>query len=158
MAKSDTPLLDQLEGGKWPSFIDDMKQAAKKKPMAKDLLGQLELSYKEKIGHWKHGGIVGVKGYGAGVIGPGVECDAADLLEGEPGGRGGRSTGQGPDGGVILEPDGCVIVLHDNHHSILRGSTSPSHPGTAGMPSYPSRAAVRILSASRSSSTSRARA
>ena len=51
MAKSDTPLLDQLGGGKWPSFIDDMKQAAKKKPMAKDLLGQLELSYKEKIGH-----------------------------------------------------------------------------------------------------------
>ena len=69
MAKSDTPLLDQLEGGKWPSFIDDIKQAAKKKPMAKDLLRQLELSYKEKIGHWKHGGIVGVKGYGAGVIG-----------------------------------------------------------------------------------------
>ena len=32
MAKSDTPLLDQLGGGKWPSFIDDMKQAAKKKP------------------------------------------------------------------------------------------------------------------------------
>ncbi|HUH65311.1 MAG TPA: dissimilatory-type sulfite reductase subunit alpha [Syntrophales bacterium] len=69
MAKSDTPLLDQLSGGKWPSFVDDIKQAAKKKPMARDLLGQLELSYKEKIGHWKHGGIVGVKGYGAGVIG-----------------------------------------------------------------------------------------
>jgi sulfite reductase alpha subunit len=29
----------------------------------------LELSYKDKIGHWKHGGIVGVKGYGSGVIG-----------------------------------------------------------------------------------------
>jgi len=74
MAKSDTPLLDQLGGGKWPSFIDDMKQAAKKKPMAKDLLGQLELSYKEKIGHWKHGGIVGVKGYGGGVIGRYSDC------------------------------------------------------------------------------------
>ena len=37
--------------------------------MAKDLLHQLELSYKDKIGHWKHGGIVGVKGYGSGVIG-----------------------------------------------------------------------------------------
>jgi sulfite reductase alpha subunit len=46
-----------------------MKQAAEKKPMAKDLLLQLERSYKDKIGHWKHGGIVGVKGYGAGVIG-----------------------------------------------------------------------------------------
>ena len=69
MAKSDTPLLDELEGGKWPSFVKDMKQAAEKNPMAKDLMNQLELSYKEKIGHWKHGGIVGVKGYGAGVIG-----------------------------------------------------------------------------------------
>jgi dissimilatory sulfite reductase alpha subunit len=69
MAKSDTPLLDQLEGGKWPSFVDDMKQAAGKNPMAKDLMRQLELSYKDKIGHWKHGGIVGVKGYGSGVIG-----------------------------------------------------------------------------------------
>ena len=69
MAKSDTPLLDELEGGKWPSFVKDMKQAAQKSPMAKDLVKQLELSYKEKIGHWKHGGIVGVKGYGSGVIG-----------------------------------------------------------------------------------------
>lgn len=69
MAESKTPLLDQLEEGRWPSFVRDMKQAAEKNPMAKDLLGQLELSYKEKIGHWKHGGIVGVKGYGAGVIG-----------------------------------------------------------------------------------------
>jgi len=69
MAESKTPLLDQLEGGTWPSFVKDMKQAAEKSPMAEDLLNQLELSYKEKIGHWKHGGIVGVKGYGAGVIG-----------------------------------------------------------------------------------------
>ena len=37
--------------------------------MPKDLLGQLELSYKEKVGHWKHGGLVGVLGYGGGVIG-----------------------------------------------------------------------------------------
>ena len=69
MEKSKTPLLDELEKGKWPSFVTDMKQAAEKSPMAKDLIQQLELSYKEKIGHWKHGGIVGVKGYGAGVIG-----------------------------------------------------------------------------------------
>ncbi len=69
MPNSDTPLLDQLEGGKWPSFVDDMKQAAKKSPMARDLIRQLELSYKEKLGHWKHGGIVGVKGYGSGIIG-----------------------------------------------------------------------------------------
>ena len=62
MAKRETPLLDQLEGGKWPSFVKDMKEAAEKNPMAEDLLGQLELSYKDRIGHWKHGGIVGVKG------------------------------------------------------------------------------------------------
>jgi sulfite reductase alpha subunit len=48
MAESKTPLWDQREGGKWPSFVKDMKQAAKKNPMAEDLLGQLELSYKVK--------------------------------------------------------------------------------------------------------------
>ena len=48
MVKTETPLLDQLEGGKWPSFMKDIKQAAEKNPMAKDLLGQLELSYKVK--------------------------------------------------------------------------------------------------------------
>jgi sulfite reductase alpha subunit len=69
MSKSDTPLLDELEEGKWPSFVKEIKQAAKKSPMSEDLLKQLELSYKDKIGHWKHGGIVGVKGYGSGVIG-----------------------------------------------------------------------------------------
>lgn len=80
MAESETPLLDELEKGEWPSFVKDMKQAAEKKPMAKDLLRQLELSYKEKIGHWKHGGIVGVKGYGGGVIGR--YSDRPDLFPG----------------------------------------------------------------------------
>ncbi len=65
----DTPLLDELETGKWPSFVTEIKMAAKKGPMGKDLLGQLEQSYREKLGHWKHGGIVGVMGYGGGVIG-----------------------------------------------------------------------------------------
>ncbi|MGB8983392.1 MAG: dissimilatory-type sulfite reductase subunit alpha [Anaerolineales bacterium] len=70
MAKdSKTPLLDQLEEGPWPSFVKEMKRAAEKKQSAKDLLGQLERSYQDKIVHWKHGGIVGVKGYGGGVIG-----------------------------------------------------------------------------------------
>ena len=69
MGHSDTPLLDDLEKGPWPSFVSEIKQAAKKKPAANDLLRQLELSYQDRIGHWKHGGIVGVKGYGGGVIG-----------------------------------------------------------------------------------------
>jgi sulfite reductase alpha subunit len=66
---SKTPLLDQLEEGPWPSFVTEMKRAAEKNESAKDLLGQLERSYSDRIGHWKHGGIVGVKGYGGGVIG-----------------------------------------------------------------------------------------
>ena len=64
-----TKMLDDLEKGPWPSFVREIKSAAKTNPMAKDLLGQLELSYEEKISHWKHGGIVGVLGYGGGVIG-----------------------------------------------------------------------------------------
>ncbi|MDO9463370.1 MAG: dissimilatory-type sulfite reductase subunit alpha [Deltaproteobacteria bacterium] len=69
MAKFKTPLIDELEKGPWPSFILDIKRQAKTKPELEDLLGQLELSYKDKETHWKHGGIVGVFGYGGGVIG-----------------------------------------------------------------------------------------
>ncbi len=64
-----TPKLDELEKGGWPSFVREIKMAAQGSPMAADLLGQLEQSYDERIGHWKHGGIVGVMGYGGGVIG-----------------------------------------------------------------------------------------
>ncbi len=82
MAKHDTPLLDELEKGPWPSFVTDMKRQAETKPECWDILGQLELSYEDKITHWKHGGIVGVFGYGGGIVGrysdvpdrfPGVE-------------------------------------------------------------------------------------
>jgi len=66
--KHPTPLLDDLEKGPWPSFVRELKRSADK-PMVDDLLGQLERSFEEKIGHWKHGGLVGVKGYGGGVIG-----------------------------------------------------------------------------------------
>lgn len=82
MAKHETPLLDELEKGPWPSFVTDLKQQAETKPDCWDILGQLELSYKDRITHWKHGGIVGVFGYGGGIVGrysdvpkqfPGVE-------------------------------------------------------------------------------------
>ncbi|PIE65309.1 MAG: dissimilatory-type sulfite reductase subunit alpha [Desulfobacterales bacterium] len=82
MAKHETPLLDQLESGPWPSFVSDMKDQAETKPEVWDILGQLELSYEDRITHWKHGGIVGVFGYGGGIVGrysdvperfPGVE-------------------------------------------------------------------------------------
>jgi dissimilatory sulfite reductase alpha subunit len=66
---SKTKLLDELEKGPWPSFVREIKKAAAGSPVCGDLLGQLELSYEEKRGHWKHGGIVGVLGYGGGVIG-----------------------------------------------------------------------------------------
>jgi sulfite reductase alpha subunit len=64
-----TPLLDELEKGEYPSFVSQLKQMAKTNPMSRDLLGQLEQSYVDKITHWKHGGLVGIQGYGAGVIG-----------------------------------------------------------------------------------------
>ena len=69
MADNDTPLINELEKGPWPSYIKEIKRMAKRKPAAKDLLGVQELSFRDKITHWKHGGIVGVTGYGAGVIG-----------------------------------------------------------------------------------------
>jgi sulfite reductase alpha subunit len=65
----ETKMLDELEKGPWPSFVREIKNAAERNEMAKGLLGQLELSYQEKKNHWKHGGIVGVLGYGGGVIG-----------------------------------------------------------------------------------------
>ncbi len=67
--ENNTPLVDELEKGPWPSYIKEIKRAAKKNKAAEDLLGILELSFKDKVTHWKHGGIVGVTGYGGGVIG-----------------------------------------------------------------------------------------
>ena len=82
MAKHETPLLDQLESGPWPSFVSDLKREAESRAknekgvefqipqdVVEDVIGVLELSYKHGRGHWKHGGIVGVFGYGGGVIG-----------------------------------------------------------------------------------------
>ncbi|MFZ5758426.1 MAG: dissimilatory-type sulfite reductase subunit alpha [Thermodesulfobacteriota bacterium] len=69
MPKHDTPLLDELEKGPWPSFVTDLKRQAETKPECWDILGQLELSFKDRITHWKHGGIVGVFGYGGGIVG-----------------------------------------------------------------------------------------
>jgi sulfite reductase alpha subunit len=67
--KPKTELLDELEKGRWPSFVTEIKAASAGNESCNDLLGQLELSYEEKKGHWKHGGVVGVLGYGGGIIG-----------------------------------------------------------------------------------------
>jgi sulfite reductase alpha subunit len=93
MAKHQTPLLDQLESGPWPSFVSDMKQQAEKRAknaegiefqipvdVVDDLMGILELSFKQGRTHWKHGGIVGVFGYGGGVIGR--YCDQPQMFPG----------------------------------------------------------------------------
>ena len=64
-----TGMLAELTKGPWPSFVKEIEAAAETNKMAQDLLGLLELSFNEKLGHWKHGGIVGVMGYGGGVIG-----------------------------------------------------------------------------------------
>ncbi len=82
MAKHKTPMLDQLISGPWPSWVDDIKGEAERRKanpdniefqvpadVCDDWLGLQELSYKDKETHWKHGGIVGVFGYGGGVIG-----------------------------------------------------------------------------------------
>jgi sulfite reductase alpha subunit len=93
MAKHATPMLDQLETGPWPSFVTDIKRQAEFRAknqatknyhipvdVCEDLLGILELSFKQGRTHWKHGGIVGVFGYGGGVIGR--YCDQPEKFPG----------------------------------------------------------------------------
>jgi len=62
-----TPMLDELEHGRWPSFVTGLKRLARDNDMMVDLMGQLETSYETKFGYWK-GGTVGVTGYGGGII------------------------------------------------------------------------------------------
>ncbi len=69
----DTPMLDELENGPWPSFISGFKRLrddhedATIRGVANSLLGQLEHSYETRKGYWK-GGTVSVYGYGGGII------------------------------------------------------------------------------------------
>ncbi len=71
--KHETPMIDQLESGEWPSFIKGIKRLRDEHPseringMANDLLGQLETSYETRKGYWK-GGTLSVFGYGGGII------------------------------------------------------------------------------------------
>ncbi len=67
-----TPMLDELEGGKWPSFVTGLKRLRDEgtegnQKMVNDLLGQLNHSYEERLGFWK-GGTLSVLGYGGGII------------------------------------------------------------------------------------------
>ena len=71
--KHNTPMLDQLESGPWPSFITGIKRLRDEHPderinkVTNDLLGQLEHSYETRKGYWK-GGTVSVYQYGGGII------------------------------------------------------------------------------------------
>ena len=75
MAKKiyETPMLDVLEEGPWPSFISGIKKLRDEHPseriqeVTSSLLGQLEHSYETRKGYWK-GGTVSVYGYGGGII------------------------------------------------------------------------------------------
>jgi sulfite reductase alpha subunit len=69
MAKKphNTPMLDELETGPWPSFVTGLKRLAEDKDSMVDLLGHLEHSYETRKGYWK-GGTLGVYGYGGGII------------------------------------------------------------------------------------------
>ncbi|MGD8570051.1 MAG: dissimilatory-type sulfite reductase subunit alpha, partial [Gammaproteobacteria bacterium] len=60
-------MLDELEKGPWPSFVHGLKRLAHDNDMMVDLMGQLEHSYKTRLGYWK-GGTVSVFGYGGGII------------------------------------------------------------------------------------------
>ena len=64
-----TPMLDEFEKGPWPSFVTGFKKLAERtrNPMLRGVMDQLEYSYETKMGYWK-GGLVGVHGYGAGII------------------------------------------------------------------------------------------
>ncbi|MGO9443263.1 MAG: hypothetical protein ACLPXB_00645 [Thiobacillaceae bacterium] len=62
-----TPLLYEREDGPWPSFAAGIKRLVETKPMAADLLGQLETSNETRKGY-RSGGNVGMFGYGGGII------------------------------------------------------------------------------------------
>ena len=79
--KHEIPDLEELEKGPWPSFVADAKREAlhRRKLAAERMLIEradeeemmrlLQVSFDEGETHRKHGGIVGVFGYGGGVIG-----------------------------------------------------------------------------------------
>lgn len=74
MSSKVRPMIDELKNGRWPSYIKEIEKSAadgsaKHSKQCTELLNLLEDSFEEKRPHWKHGGIVGVRSYGGGVIG-----------------------------------------------------------------------------------------
>jgi sulfite reductase alpha subunit len=64
MKKPKTPNLDELEKGRWPSHVTELKKTGNN-----PLIEIYELNYEDKETHWVHGGMVTVPKIGAGVIG-----------------------------------------------------------------------------------------
>ncbi|MBF0108132.1 MAG: dissimilatory-type sulfite reductase subunit alpha [Magnetococcales bacterium] len=62
-----TPMLNELETGEWPSFVTDLKAYSKKRPVITQLLNQLEESYETRWNYWQ-GKILNAPGYGGGII------------------------------------------------------------------------------------------
>ncbi|MBF8274482.1 MAG: sulfite reductase [Magnetococcales bacterium] len=62
-----TPMLNELESGEWPSFVTDLKAYSKKRPVITQLLNQLEESYQNRWNYWQ-GKIINAPGYGGGII------------------------------------------------------------------------------------------
>ncbi len=62
-----TTMLNELESGPWPSFVTDLKEYSKKRPVVAQLLNQLEESYQNKWNYWQ-GKILNAPGYGGGII------------------------------------------------------------------------------------------
>ncbi len=57
-------ILKELEKGKWPSYVTEIRKAG-----YEGLLKVYGKALEDKMTHFIHGGMVGVKGYDAGVIG-----------------------------------------------------------------------------------------
>ncbi|MBS5594453.1 MAG: dissimilatory-type sulfite reductase subunit alpha [Clostridiales bacterium] len=68
MSTKNRPMMEELKKGRWPSFITEIEKSEGNE-MSHELLDLLEESYERKVPLWKHGGIVGVRGYGGGVVG-----------------------------------------------------------------------------------------
>ena len=139
MAKHATPMLDQLESGPWPSFVSDLKQQAEKRAknaegvefqipvdVVEDLLGVLELSFKHGRTHWKHGGIVGVFGYGGGVIGR--YCDQPEMF---PGVAHFHTMRVSQPGGKFYKPNICVNYVTCGIYAAAGSPTCTVRPGTS---------------------------
>lgn len=68
LSTKNRPMMEELKKGRWPSFITEIEKSEGNE-MSHELLDLLEESYERKVPLWKHGGIVGVRGYGGGVVG-----------------------------------------------------------------------------------------